>query len=273
MSFKFISPIAPLFVPGNKPPLFAKAIASGTDALIIDLEDAVAPADKATARSAVVQHNIPAFPVIVRVNGVATPWFEEDMAAIASARCNAIMLPKTESLRDVERVIQRLGHPLAIIPLIESAVGLVSLSEIVCAPGVEVVAFGSLDLALDLDCQPDWDAMLMARSELVLRSRLAGLPGPIDGVTTNLTDSEIIGTEAAKARALGFRGKLAIHPKQVEPIRRAMTPTDEEIAWADKVLAAASSSSVASVNGAMVDAPVITRARRIMAAAGKAGPA
>ena len=266
MSLEFFCPVAPLFVPGNKPELFDKAGKSGADALILDLEDAVAPSDKASARTAVLAYEKSPVPVIIRINSSRSAWFEDDISVLKTCRCDAVMLPKAESRDEIERLSELTGRPLPVIALIESASGLASLSSIAGASGVAGLAFGALDLALDLDCQPDWDAMLMARSALVLAARLAGLPGPLDGVTPNVVQMDITHSEAAKARALGFRGKMAIHPKQIEPILKAMLPTPEEIAWATSVIDITSGSGVARLEGAMIDAPLIVRARRILAA-------
>ncbi len=265
MSRPFSPPIAPLFVPGDKPALLAKAAQSGADAIIIDLEDAVAPAAKAEARDAAIRHGISNLPVILRINPAGTIWHMDDLRALASAEIAAIMLPKAETVESIAAIFRTLGRPLPLIALIESAKGLGNLSQILTAPHVALAAFGSLDYALDLDCAPEWEPLLAARSELVLRSRLAGLPSPIDGVTPTLTDLAAIEHDATRARALGFRGKLAIHPKQIAPILRAMQATSAEIAWAEKILAALEGSAVLAIDGAMVDAPVIARAKKILA--------
>jgi citrate lyase subunit beta/citryl-CoA lyase len=264
MSRPFCPPIAPLFVPGDKPALFAKAAQSGADAIIIDLEDAVAPDAKAKARDEAIRHGITDLPVILRINAAETIWHTDDLRALASANIAAIMLPKAETVESIAAIFRTLSRPLPVIALIESAKGLAHLSQILTAPHVAVAAFGSLDYALDLDCKPDWEPLLAARSEIVLRSRLAGLPGPIDGVTPTLTDITLTEHDATRARALGFRGKLAIHPKQIAAILTAMQPTPSEIAWAEKILAAPKSSAVITVDGAMVDAPVIARAKKIL---------
>lgn len=264
MTFNFKPPIAPLFVPGDKPNLIAKAAQSGADAIIIDLEDAVAPAAKASARDVVMRHGIHGLPVIVRINAYGTVWHNDDLSALATTDISAIMLPKAETRASIDVIKTVIGRPLPIIPLIESAAGLNALSALLSGPEVAIAAFGSLDYALDIDCAPAWEPLLSARSEIVLKSRLAGLPGPLDGVTTNLTDAEATSIDALQARSLGFRGKLAIHPKQIQPIRLAMTPSPDEIAWAKKIIAATKNISVSSVDGAMVDAPVIARAKRIL---------
>jgi len=262
----FIVPVAPLFVPGDRPDLFAKAAASGADAIIIDLEDAIAPQSKESARKAACRHDISSVPVILRINGAGTAWHADDLAALSAADIAAVMLPKAETSESIAAMSRALGRPLPVIALIETAKGLGSLVQVLTAPHIAAIAFGSLDYSVDLDCSPDWDSLVAARSEIVLRSRLAGLPGPLDGVTTNLTDQEITEQDAARARRLGFRGKLAIHPRQIGPILTAMSPTPDEIAWAKKVLTSVNDSTLVAVDGDMVDAPVIARARRILAA-------
>ncbi len=266
MNKPFIVPVAPLFVPGDRPDLFAKAAASGADAIIIDLEDAIAPQSKESARKAACRHDISSVPVILRINGAGTAWHADDLAALSAADIAAVMLPKAETSESIAAMSRALGRPLPVIALIESAKGLGSLVQVLTAPHIAAIAFGSLDYSVDLDCSPDWDSLVAARSEIVLRSRLAGLPGPLDGVTTNLTDQEITEQDAARARRLGFRGKLAIHPRQIGPILTAMSPTPDEIAWAKKVLTSVNDAALVAVDGDMVDAPVIARARRILAA-------
>ena len=266
MNKPFIVPVAPLFVPGDRPDLFAKAAASGADAIIIDLEDAIAPQSKESARKAACRHDISSVPVILRINGAGTAWHADDLAALSTADIAAVMLPKAETSESIAAMSRALGRPLPVIALIESAKGLGSLVQVLTAPHIAAIAFGSLDYSVDLDCSPDWDSLVAARSEIVLRSRLAGLPGPLDGVTTNLTDQEITEQDAARARRLGFRGKFAIHPRQIGPILTAMSPTPDEIAWAKKVLTSVNDSALVAVDGDMVDAPVIARARRILAA-------
>ena len=266
MNKPFIVPVAPLFVPGDRPDLFAKAAASGADAIIIDLEDAIAPQSKESARKAACRHDISSVPVILRINGAGMAWHADDLAALSAADIAAVMLPKAETSESIAAMSRALGRPLPVIALIESAKGLGSLVQVLTAPHIAAIAFGSLDYSVDLDCSPDWDSLVAARSEIVLRSRLAGLPGPLDGVTTNLTDQEITEQDAARARRLGFRGKLAIHPRQIGPILTAMSPTPDEIAWAKKVLTSVNDSALVTVDGDMVDAPVIARARRILAA-------
>ncbi len=258
--------VAPLFVPGDRPERFPKAVSAGAQSIILDLEDAVAADDKARARDCVVQHGIEAVPVIVRINPAGTPWFDDDLAMLRDARIAGVMIPKAAD-PDVVEVVAGGARVGAIIPLVESAVGVGNLAALLGARSVLLAAFGSIDLAVDLGCDEAWEPLLGARSELVLRSRVAGIAPPIDGVTTATDDAPRVTQEAKRARSLGFRGKLAIHPKQLAPIRAAFEATEAERAWAARVLAAIDRDprGALTVDGCLVDRPVIERARRIAA--------
>jgi len=262
------APIAPLFVPGDRPERFGRAAASGTDAVILDLEDAVAPENKAAARIAVAARGPLAAPVIVRVHAAESGRLDDDLAALAADPPETIMLAKAEAADELARIRTALGDGVRLVPLIESARGLVALGEMLSVDGVVTAAFGSLDFALDLGCDPDWEPLLAARSEIVLRCRLAGRAPPIDGVTLVLDDDAPVEREARRARALGFGGKLAIHPRQVAPIRAAFRPSAEDVAWAERVFAALDGAGAQRIDGKMIDRPVIERARRIRAATG-----
>jgi citrate lyase subunit beta/citryl-CoA lyase len=252
----------PVFVPGDRPDRYAKAAASGADAVIIDLEDAVAPAAKASARAALCTPG--ALPtgvsIIVRVNARGTPWHADDLAAIARLSLAAVMLPKSDTAEDITAVSACLGD-MAVLALIETARGLANARAIAACS--HQLAFGSIDYCADLGLAHIREALLSARSELVLASRLANLPSPIDGVTTSITDTKLIEDDARYAQQLGFGGKLCIHPSQIAPVRRGFAPSPETIAWAHKVLATNGDGAV-SVDGAMVDAPVRARARQIL---------
>ncbi|MBP8931820.1 MAG: CoA ester lyase [Paracoccus sp.] len=251
---------APLFVPANRPERFAKAAASGADAVILDLEDAVAADAKDAARAALAT-DFTDLPVIVRINAIGTPWHADDLAAVARLRPAAVMLPKAEDADRVASVAAQTRLP--VIALVETARGLAHARTIAAAPGVARIAFGSVDFCADLGCAHLREVLLPARSELVLASRLAGIAAPIDGVTVQLDDLSVSHDDAAHARALGMTGKLCIHPRQIAEVRRAFAPTEAEIDWARRVLA--SGDGAVSVDGAMVDEPVRIRARAILA--------
>jgi citrate lyase subunit beta/citryl-CoA lyase len=254
---------APLFVPATQPGRFAKAAASGADAVILDLEDAVAPADKNAARNALAT-GFTTLPVILRINAAGTPWHAADVTAARSLSPAAVMLPKAEDPQDVARVAAELpGIP--IIALAETAAGLAHARAIAATDGVCRLAFGSVDFSADLDCAHTREVLLPARFELVLASRLAGIAPPLDGVTTQLKNPEAVYSDALHARELGMGGKLCIHPGQIPDAVRAFMPSAEETAWAEQVLAAGS--GAISAGGEMVDEPVRAKARAILARA------
>jgi citrate lyase subunit beta/citryl-CoA lyase len=258
------APLAPLFVPGDRPERFAKAANSGADAVILDLEDAVAADNRRLARDAVARHGIDNVPVIVRINAATTADFQADLAALRDARFDAVMLAKAETTAQIHLVHSLLGRQVPVIALVETAAAFADLGALLRGPGVVQAAFGSLDLALDLGCQPTPAALASLRGSLVLQSRLANLPSPIDGVTASFDDSTLVHRDALMAAELGFGGKLAIHPRQVAAIIEAFLPDAQTLNWACRVLEAVRDGGAVQVDGAMVDRPLIERARRIL---------
>ena len=250
----------PLFVPANRPERLEKAAASGADAIIIDLEDAVPVDAKQNARSAL-RAGFTDLPVLVRINGEGTPWHADDVAAAARLPIAGIIMPKAElggALADFAA-----NSHVPVLALVETGRGLSQAREIANLPGMVRIIFGSVDFCADLGCAHTREALLAARSELVLASRLAGLSAPVDGVTTSIDDTDLIASDARYGLELGFGGKLAIHPRQIAAIRTGFSPQISEIRWAEKVLA--SGDGAANVDGAMVDEPVRIRARSILA--------
>ena len=267
-----------LFVPGHRPERFEKALAAGADAVILDLEDAVPAAEKNAARDAVLQwvHAREAAPspqILVRINACGTPQHAADVAACRRGvhgvqGVHGLVLPKSEQVADLARLARALPG-VALLPLIESAAGLAAALEIARAPNVQRLLFGSIDFQHDLGIEGDGDELLYFRSQLVLHSRLAGLAAPADGVSTVLDDAARVHAETLRARRLGFGAKLCIHPKQIAPVHEAFAPTEAELDWARRVLAAADAAGGAAValDGAMVDRPVILRAEGLLARA------
>jgi citrate lyase subunit beta/citryl-CoA lyase len=259
-----------LFVPGDRPERFAKAQACGADAVVIDLEDAVSPVEKDAARNSLQEwlaragDDSPTKPVVVRVNASDTVWFEEDLRACAASAVSAIMVPKAERADELSRIAALQGKPL--IALVETAAGFDNLRSVAFAAGVQRLAFGSIDFQLDTGISGDGEELLLFRSQMVLTSRVAGLAPPVDGVSTSISDVQMVLDEAQRARRLGFGGKLCIHPAQVDAVNRSFSPSAAEIDWAQRVLAAAKSAngSAFAVDGKMVDKPVILRAEAIV---------
>jgi citrate lyase subunit beta/citryl-CoA lyase len=263
-----------LFVPADRPERYAKALASGADAVVVDLEDAVAPAAKEGARAALADwlaHGAgqPIVRVIVRINAADTPWFADDLAVARSPRVAAVMLPKAERRDDLARIAHE-----CLLPLIETAAGVDALREVARAPRVQRLVFGSIDLQADLGIAGDDQELLLFRSQLVLHSRLAGIAPPVDGVCTAIDDAAVLEAQTLRARRLGFGAKLCIHPRQVDAVNRGFTPSAEELAWARRVIAAAGAAggSAVAVDGRMVDKPVLLRARALMQQAERPDP-
>jgi len=257
-------PRFPLFVPAHRPERYPKAAESGADAVILDLEDAVPAADKAAARAGVAGRPALPVPVIVRINAADSPWFAADLAMLAGAAPDAVMVPKATDPGQLQGLIEALEGRVALIALIESARGLARTAALLAPDGVVGAAFGHLDFAVDLGCSPDWEALLLARQTLVLQSRLAQRPAPLDGVTVRLDAPQAAAEDAARAKALGFGGKLLIHPRQVAGVRQAMLPSAAELDWARRIVAAAGDGGAVQLDGEMIDPPVLARARAML---------
>lgn len=260
-----------LFVPGDRPDRFGKAWDAGADAVILDLEDAVPADGKAAAREAAAAWMSRERPVYVRVNGAGTGWFREDLAAACRAGLRGIVLPKAEEPGQVAAAAGPLPEGASVIPIVETARGVWNVRELAAVPRVERLAFGSIDLQLDAGIHGEGEELLYARSRVVLASRVCGVLPPVDGVTVALDDASLLAADIERARRLGFGGKLCIHPRQAEAVNRGFSPTGEEIAWAERILAAAgpAAGGVVRVAGEMVDRPVIERARAILSQAGR----
>ncbi|CAN5214743.1 CoA ester lyase [soil metagenome] len=251
-----------LFVPGDRPERIDKAIATGADVVIIDLEDAVEPAHKEQARTALEPWLDSPTPVVIRINAPDSPWHEDDLALVSRHR-GLVMVPKSEDVTALERVA-RATRSGGVIALIETARGVERAAEIALASGVERLAIGNVDLAAQLGIDPDdQDALRYARSRLVMASAHGALPGPIDGVTLALDDEVTLRADLVAGRRLGFAAKMCIHPRQVRPVNEEFSPTPEQVIWARSIVAEASE-GVSVHEGKMVDRPVILRAETIL---------
>lgn len=266
-----------LFVPGDRPERFDKAAAAKPDVMILDLEDAVHPDAKPAARQAIAQWLAtgPAANAYVRINDSVAAGFAADIEWLRTlpkgTPLAGLMVPKAEdaaALASITEVLRGINPNAEVVAIIETALGLHQVDAVATAKGVARLAFGSLDYAVDLGCSHTRDALAYARARIVLASRVAGLPPPVDGVTTALKDESVLADDVAYARALGFGGKLCIHPAQLGAVRAGFLPTPEQLDWARRVLeATASGSHAVQVDGKMVDRPVIEQARRLLALA------
>jgi citrate lyase subunit beta/citryl-CoA lyase len=259
-----------LFVPGNRPERFSKALAAQPDIVILDLEDAVAVDDKVAARGHADEWFATGSPGMVRINAADTPWHADDLE-LAREHGVPVMLAKTESPGQIQ-CITDVAPDVLVVPLIETAAAVLAVTELSVAPGVVRLAFGSIDFANQIGVDPDdREALLVHRSMLVLGSAAAGLPAPIDGVTTSFTDNTALIDDFKYARRLGMGAKLCIHPAQIAGVHVAAMPSEGQVQWARRVVASldAADGSAAAVDGQMVDVPVVERARRILAAASR----
>ncbi|USQ81230.1 CoA ester lyase [Ornithinimicrobium faecis] len=258
-----------LFVPGTRPDRFERARDSGADAIIVDLEDAVEPAAKDTARSHAASWLQTAERSIVRINAADSPWFTADLEALRTLDPQVVLLPKVESPTDITQVTDALTPGTSVIACIETALGLHRVCSVLDEAPVTRLALGNMDLARDLGVSPNDGPLLdQAGVILVLESRAHGLPQPVTGVTASLTDTDAVTRDAAHAAGLGFGGKVCIHPAQVAAAAAGFAPTATDVAWAQRILAADDGSGVAQVDGQMVDKPVTDRAIAILRRAG-----
>lgn len=265
-----------LFVPATQPERLPKALASGADLVIADWEDAVAPADKERARTALADAlaTLPApqrARLLVRINSEATPWFAADLQALAQLTAQGLagaVVPKAERAQTLQAVAQAAGPQAALVPLVESVAGLAAAEALAAAPQVARLAFGHLDFQVDagMACADDEQELLPVRMALVLASRRAGLAAPIDGVTVDTRNPERMARDAERARRMGFGGKLCIHPAQVPVLHAAFDPDEDAVTHAQRVRQALEQAGggVCVLDGRMVDAPVLAQAEQTL---------
>lgn len=254
-----------LFVPGNRPDRFDKAVATGAHQIAIDLEDAVSPEDKQEARAATAAWLANGHAASVRINAADTEWFEDDLAMLAGTPSVVVMLPKADASSMAATRAALPDHKL--IALIETVRGFKELEQVARTPGLLRMAFGSVDFGTETGIADEADAMTVVRTQIVLESCFAGLEPAIDGVSVGFNDEKQMQTDALRSRQLGFGGKLCIHPKQVAVVNQAFRPDESQVDWAHRVIAAmeASKGGATTVDGKMVDKPVVLQAERILA--------
>lgn len=267
--------VTALFVPGDRPERFAKAAGSGADIVIVDLEDAVAPENKEQALAAAVDAlNRADLHALVRINPLGTASSKAEIAALLNVARQpghgllGLVIPKAEDSMALRNLSSRCDMlDLAVVPLIESAVGVLGAAEIAGISGVTRLSFGAIDYALDIDAGSDDRFLDHARSALVVSSRAAAIPKPLDSPAIHIKETGKVQASAKLARGFGFGGKLCIHPSQVPVVNQAFRPDADEVEWAESVVSAVGGAS--QIEGQMIDRPVIERAQRILARARK----
>ena len=280
-----------LFAPGNHPRKVEKVFSAGADAVILDLEDAVAISEKEATRSVVVEAlQSPRSSLgYIRINALDTGLTFGDLEAVVAKGVDGIVLPKVESATDiakVEWVVSELERKVGLetggidlLPIIETGMGVANARQICAAGGrMRCVSFGAGDYTRDMAM--DWTLSehecAPARAEIVLASRIAGLEPPVDTVWIHLKDDEGLRSSAQTVKEMGFQGKLCIHPDQVDTIHSVFTPGEDEVAQALRVVAAfeaaeAEGSASIQLDGYFIDYPIVERARRQLALARAAG--
>lgn len=266
-----------IFAPGNRPDMFPKALVSGTDIVCVDLEDAIAPKDKAAARAAAIAELPTAsgpgdVERIIRLNCLRTTEGMRDVQALLDAQTpvEAVMLPKVkgpEEVRNLSDLFADFNHPTRIHVIIETNEGLESAHEIArSSDRIEALFFGGVDMAADLRCQSTWMALQYARSRVVHAAATAGID-VIDVPYLDLNDIDGMRREAELSAELGFCGKGAIHPKQIPIINAVFAPDDKTVDYARKVLAAWAdcNSGLLVFEGKLIEKPVLRSLARILA--------
>jgi len=260
-----------LFAPGHRPERFDKAAQSGADAIVLDLEDSVPAPEKTAARRAIEQDwarlQTAAAPVIVRINSPESEAGSQDLEWLGDLAPAAVMVPKAESTEALAQVHQRLNR-VPLLPIVESAAGYCALPAIAAAPGVLRLVIGHIDFMADTGFQCDSTESQLAplRFAVAMATRLNSLSPAVDGVTVEIGDDEKLRADVQRAMRFGFGGKLCIHPRQVNIVHQAMHPSERELEWARKVLAASAAAGGAAVqvDNRMVDLPVVLQAQRML---------
>jgi len=279
-----------LFVPGNNPAMLQNADVFGADAVILDLEDAVAVAEKDAARELLKEYlktwDFGKLEVMVRVNSLASGWLEADLEAVVCEKLAAIVYPKAavEVLYDVDDLLSRvetrkgLERKIGIVPIVETAQGVVETDDLVYMPRIEGVLLGAEDLAADMEFERTKEGAELAypRARVAFACRSEEIAS-IDTPFTDVNDEIGLERDARTAKSLGFTGKAVIHPNQIETVRRVFAPTEAEIRWATRILSAAKEADrkglgAFSLDGRMVDRPIVVRAEKILLRAGVEKP-
>lgn len=268
-----------LYVPGDRPDRIAKALLSDADCVIIDLEDAVAPSHKETARNTVVRTlaETPAKPTLVRINAAGSPWYKDDIRALATTAASGVRIPKAERPQQIEQTAEKLStkREIPLHLLIESAAGLCNIEDLAKShTSVVSVALGEADLMANLAIS-DEKYLGYARGRVVAAARAAGLIAPPQSVFTDLSDDHALLHSTMNARAAGFFGRAVIHPRQLPVVNSAFIPTDAEVDEAqlllDSLESVADSAVLVLSDGRFVDLAVAANAKRTLDLAARYG--
>ena len=257
-------PITPLFVPGARLDRFEKALQSGADTIIIDLEDSVSEAQKEVARKNLLGLEKKSHNIFVRVNDLDSPYVKEDLACIERCGEVGIMLSKSEDASAIAQWLALHSIERKILCLIETVKGLAATSELMQNRSVIGCAFGHFDFSTDLGCAADLSVLAPYRAELVFQSKLFGKAAPLDCVTADISATDQLKMDCEDAKQRGFGGKLLIHPSQVKPAQSIFLPSKEEYDEAKKLLKATASQTILQHEGRMIDKPILKKAKQLI---------
>jgi len=256
--------IAPLFVPATRPDRLEKAVKSGADVIILDLEDSVPPNSKDEARQNLRFAKGLQTPVFVRCNGEGARWHDADLSAMAELGLKRVCAPKVESAHVIDIMASRLGDDIEVLAQIETAQGVERAGEVAAHRFVRQLAFGPADFFLDLGAAPSDVLTRHVLCRLAIASRAAGKAPPLDGPSFAINDREVLELECGQALAAGAGGKLCIHPSQTAVVLEQFLPSAADVVWAERVVAADLDGMAQVFDGRMIDAPVVERARAIL---------
>ena len=272
-----------LFTPGSRPERFAKAAGSGSDGIIVDLEDAVPMMDKDRVRDEVAKYfnanirvGMPPFVSAIRVNSLRSDAGREDLMALKKGRVvpDVVVLPKVESADEVKFAVAHLDPSVKLVCLIETVQGVRRCASIAeASPSIAALAFGGYDLSAETGGEPSWEALLWPRTQMLHACTAAGIVA-LDQPYIDLENSAGLEAECVRVRGLGYVGKLAIHPQQIATIKAAFLPTAAQIERATRIVSAhdAAKGNVANIGGQMIDVPMYRSAQRILQRAGQPMP-
>ena len=272
-----------IFTPGLKPEMFAKALASGADMVCIELEDGIAPQDKAEARACALKlfeepQADDGVERIVRINSMRERFGIDDVQAVLETNTPppSLMMPKVrtpDEVKILDQLLTERGHLTQLHVIIETNEGLEAAHDIAhSSPRIEALFFGGIDMAAELRCKNGWDQMLYARSRVVHAAASAGLD-VIDVPYLDLADLDGMKILAQQAKDLGFAGKGSIHPKQIAPLNKIFTPSDEEISRARRIIKTFedAETGLVVIDGKLIEKPVMREMYRIVSIAEKLG--
>lgn len=259
-----------LFVPGNRSDRFDKALSTCADYIILDLEDAISPKEKAKARDLIDnwfnKQNRVINELLIRVNGIDTSWYDDDIRLIKSLPIKGLVIPKVEKSEVINSASDALGEDKILVALLETVTGIINIRELASHKKISCIAFGGADFRVDSGIEGDERELDYIRTKIVLESQYAGLYRPIYSVTEDINNQARLESDVVTAKQFGFGGKLCIHPDQIDIVNKGFMPNASDIAWANNVISKINlaGNDAVAIDGKLIDKPIIERAKHIL---------